>query len=272
MASIHPSGPMAPMPYGHPSAPHLTPQGYAPPQQQPRGRGAVVIGALAFVAAVAGGVLILKSARGSKQAPPATPATGSQVAMVAATPDAAAPAVAPPRDPVVAPPHDPVAAPDAAIDEVVEPHTSHHSKHTSRSAPKHVEHAVPVDAAVVETPPPPKPDASLAVQKPAMPPPPPPPPTKPARTPVVAASLVHKVSGELPTIRGDVDGDALVKMCIDEGGAVNSVKIVRATSQMPPDLTRALQGWRYQPYLNKDGKASAVCFALSLRVDVKSSD
>jgi hypothetical protein len=89
---------------------------------------------------------------------------------------------------------------------------------------------------------------------------------------VVAASAVHKVSGELPTIRGDVDGDALVKMCIDEAGSVSSVKVVRATAQMPPDLTRALQGWRYQPYTNKEGKASPVCFALSLRVDVKSSD
>jgi serine/threonine protein kinase len=276
MASIPQSGPMAPMPYGHPSAPHLTPQGYPPSPQQPHRRGAVAIGALAFVAAVAGGVVILKSTRGSKQTPPAAPppATGSQVAMVAA-PDAAAPAVAPPHEPVVVAPHDPIVAPDAAIDEVVEttePHPGHHSKHTPRSTPKHVEHAAPVYAAVVETPPPPKPDASLVVQKPAMPPPPPPPQTKPARTPVVAASLVHKVSGELPTIRGDVDGDALVKMCIDESGAVSSVRIVRASSQMPPDLTRALQGWRYQPYLNKDGKASPVCFALSLRVDVKSSD
>ena len=272
MASIHPSGPMAPMPYGHPSAPHMTPQGYAPPQQQRR-RGAVVIGALAFVAAVAGGVVILKSARGSKESPPA-PAARSHVAMVAAAPDAAAPAVVAP--PVVAPDAATGAAvdevvvetPDAAIDEVAvetpEPHTGHHAKHTPRSTPKHVEHTVPVDAAVVETPPPPPPkhDASLAVQKPAMPPPPPPPDTRPARTPVVAASLVHKVSGELPTIRGDVDGDALVKMCIDEGGAVSSVKVVRASSQMPPDLTRALHGWRYQPYLNKDGN-SPDCASLS---------
>jgi hypothetical protein len=134
---------------------------------------------------------------------------------------------------------------------------------------------VPVDAAVIETPPPPpppKPDAALVVQKPDTPPPPPPPDNKPARTPVVPAGSVHKVSGELPTIRGDADGDALVKMCIDESGGVSSVKVVHATAQMPPDLTRALQGWHYQPYMNKDGKPSPVCFALSLRVEVKSSD
>ena len=86
------------------------------------------------------------------------------------------------------------------------------------------------------------------------------------------ATAVAKISGTPPTIRGDVDGDALVKMCIDESGAVSSVKIVRATSQMPSDLTRALQGWRYKPYVNQEGKTSPVCFPLSLRVEVKSGD
>ena len=107
---------------------------------------------------------------------------------------------------------------------------------------------------------------------PPEPPPELPKPDKPARTPVVAASAVSKLSGEVPTIKGDSDGDVLVKMCIDERGHVSSVKIVRATAQMPPDLTRALEGWRYKPYMNKDGKASPVCFALPLRVVVSSSD
>ena len=70
-----------------------------------------------------------------------------------------------------------------------------------------------------------------------------------------------KLSGELPTIRGDVDGDALVKMCIDATGAVSSVNVVHATSQMPGDLTRALKGWRYKPSINKEGTASPACFA-----------
>jgi hypothetical protein len=272
---LAPSGPYAP----HPSAPMLAPT----PAVQPRSRAAIVVGALAFVVAAVGGVMIWKSTRAAKEPPPAAP--GSQVAMVAS--DAAA----------VAPQHDPndelkpTAQPDAAGDpddldhlgddeqvavDTPTPHApAHHPKHASKpvTVPKHVEHTVPVDAALVETPPPaPKPDAAVVVQKPDPPPPPPPPDTRPARTPVVAASAVQKLSGELPTIRGDVDGDALVKMCIDDAGRVSSVKIVRATAQMPPDLTRALEGWRYRPYLNKDGNPSPVCFALSLRVEVKSSD
>jgi hypothetical protein len=101
--------------------------------------------------------------------------------------------------------------------------------------------------------------------------PPPPEPAKPTRTPVVAASAVSKVSGDLPVLRGDHDGDVLVKMCIDDAGKVTSVKVVKTSPGMPADLVGALQGWHYKPYL-KDGKAEPVCFALSLRVVVKNDN
>jgi len=94
-------------------------------------------------------------------------------------------------------------------------------------------------------------------------------PPKPTRTPVVAATAVAKVSGDLPVMRGDHDGDVLVKMCIDEAGKVTSVKIVKTSPDMPSDLVGALQSWRYKPYLGKEAKPQAVCFALSLRVVVK---
>ena len=266
-------------PSSYPSLPLPAPRTSPVPQPEPRRKSYFVpLAVCAFLSAALGGVLILKSMRGTPAQPPA-PAPGSQaVAMVTAA-DAAMPAGAPQHDP------NDVLAPDAAQDEVVvEPpehathptptsptHTHHHT-----TTPKHTEHvasAPPVDAAV-ELPPPPevKPDAAVEVKvvKPVTPIVTEPP--KPARTPVVAASAVTKMSGELPTIRGDVDGDALVKMCIDESGAVSSVKVVRATSQMPGDLTRALQGWRYKPYTNQEGKTSPVCFALSLRVEVKSGD
>mgnify|MGYP001793945125 CR=1 FL=1 len=89
------------------------------------------------------------------------------------------------------------------------------------------------------------------------------------RRPGVSTSGETKVEGEGRTIRGENDGDVLEKKCIDEGGKVTSVKVVKATTEMPPDLTHALEGWRYKPYLNKDNKPTAACFALSLRVVVK---
>jgi serine/threonine protein kinase len=131
--------------------------------------------------------------------------------------------------------------------------------------------------AEVEPPPVPEPTAEPTpvpvqpqVPKP-QPVPTPPEPAKPARTPVVAATAVSKVSGELPVMRGDHDGDVLVKMCIDDSGKVISAKIVKTSPDMPSDLVGALQQWRYKPYL-KDGKAQPVCFALSLRVVVKNDN
>ncbi len=183
------------------------------------------------------------------------------------TPDAALAPLHDPNDELKAIPPD--AAPEKPVEEPAKPTASRPKHHAS--TPKHIAAAPPADAAVAEAPPPP-PDAAVVAKVTEPTPVVPEPPKAPARTPVVSASLMQKVAGELPTIRGDVDGDALVKMCIDASGAVTSVKIVRATAQMPPDLTRALQGWQYKPYTNKDGKAQPVCFALSLRVEVKSGD
>jgi len=41
---------------------------------------------------------------------------------------------------------------------------------------------------------------------------------------------------------------------------------------MPPDLTRALQTWRYTPYRNQEGKVSPACFVQRLHVVVTNSD
>ncbi|MBV8760550.1 MAG: protein kinase [Deltaproteobacteria bacterium] len=268
----------SPMPQGTPAhhTPPVSAPSYAPPPEaEPKKKGFLVVGVLAFVAAAGGGVLILKS---MKHPPPeAPPPTGSAaVAMATVTVDAAMPAVEPQHDPNDELKPDDHETPEPTPTETHKPTTpttrpKHHGTTT-----KHVTAAVPADAAVAEPPPPPpppevKPDAAVEVKKPDVTPVVET-PKAPARTPVVAASAVTKLSGDLPTIRGDSDGDALVKMCIDDGGAVTSVKVVRATAQMPSDLTRALQGWRYKPYANKDGKAQPVCFALSLRVEVKSGD
>lgn len=235
------------------------------PEAEPKRKGLIVVGVLAFAAAAAGGVLVLTSLRHAPEPPPPAASGSAAIAVAAVVPDAApVPVVAPhhDRDDEVKPDvHEEV--PDVPKPVPVRP--KHHA-----SSPKHAAAVAPADAAVAEPPPPPAVDAAVVATKPE--PVVPEPPKAPARTPVVSASLMQKVSGELPTIRGDVDGDALAKMCIDASGAVTSVRIVRATAQMPPDLTRALQGWQYKPYVNKDGKAQPVCFALSLRVEVKSAD
>jgi serine/threonine protein kinase len=93
---------------------------------------------------------------------------------------------------------------------------------------------------------------------------------KPKTTPVVAATAVTKVSGEVPQLQGNGEGsgDVLAKMCIDESGRVTSATIKKSPPELASDLQRALMGWRYKPYMKGD-KASAVCFPLQFRVVLK---
>ena len=107
---------------------------------------------------------------------------------------------------------------------------------------------------------------------PQTPVPTPPKPDQPVRTPVVAATAVSKLSGELPTFHGDHDADVLVKMCLDDHGAVTAATVVRSTGEVPAGLTAALRSWRYRPYTNTTGAASPACFALSLHLVVHPSD
>ena len=142
--------------------------------------------------------------------------------------------VQPPKDPKVEPAKDPEVEPQK--DPRVEPQDK---KVTTTQPPKETKPEPPVDS-------------------------------RPARTPVVAASAVSKLSGDVPTLRGSSgSGNVLAKMCIDESGKVTSVKIVKSPPEIAGDLQRALLGWRYAPYKNKDQKLSAVCFPLALRVVVK---
>ncbi|MEJ7601334.1 MAG: protein kinase [Kofleriaceae bacterium] len=142
---------------------------------------------------------------------------------------------------------------------------------TDKVIPKEPEVVVPdagVGSAVVKEP---------EVIPPVKPPPPPPPviPPKSTRTPIVAASAVQKLSGEIPTIKvkGGSDGSQAltVKVCIDESGRVTSAKVTKATDIAVP-LQNAILGWRYKPYRNKDSQLSAVCFPLQVGVVVRRAD
>jgi hypothetical protein len=73
---------------------------------------------------------------------------------------------------------------------------------------------------------------------------------------------VTGVSGEL--------ADVVVKLCIDEQGAVSSVKVAKAPPEIAGELPHALQGWRYTPYVNPAGVQSAACFPVAFRVVLKS--
>ncbi len=120
----------------------------------------------------------------------------------------------------------------------------------------------------------PTPAPTPIVVAPTPPVPAPPAPKPPARTPLVAATSVTKLSGELPQLQvhgSDTNGDVLAKMCIDEQGHVSSVKVIKSPAEISTALQQALSAWRYKPYL-QDGAALAVCFALSLRVVVQHAD
>jgi uncharacterized protein YraI len=91
---------------------------------------------------------------------------------------------------------------------------------------------------------------------------------------VVSATAVSKRSGAIPAIKiNGVVGefaDVVVKLCIDEQGAVSSVKVIKAPPEIAGELQHGLQGWRYTPYINAAGVQSAACFPVSFRVVFKS--
>jgi serine/threonine protein kinase len=98
-------------------------------------------------------------------------------------------------------------------------------------------------------------------------------PKVPSAPPIVSAAAVSKLSGAVPAIK--VKGvaadfaDVVVKLCIDEQGAVASVKVVKAPREIASELQRGLQSWRYTPYVNSAGVQSAACFPISFRVVLK---
>jgi hypothetical protein len=119
---------------------------------------------------------------------------------------------------------------------------------------------------------PPEPEPPRAVPKPAAAPAPA--PARHREPPVVSATAVFKQSGAIPAIKvkGVVGefADVVVKLCIDEQGAVSSVKVVKAPPEIAGALKHDLQSWRYAPWVNTAGVQSAACFPVSFRVVFKS--
>jgi hypothetical protein len=91
--------------------------------------------------------------------------------------------------------------------------------------------------------------------------------------PMVSPTAVSKRSGAIPAIKVDgAIGDSAnvtVVLCIDEQGAVSSVKVLKAPAEIAGELQHTLQSWRYQPYVNPAGVQSAACFPVSFRVVLK---
>jgi serine/threonine protein kinase len=232
-----------------------------PPPREPKQRRAPII-ALMLLALVAGS-LSAYLVFGRTSSPPVAPAP----APIAAKSD---PKPEPPRVATAAIPEikEPVALP-AKKDPPAKP-----ARKTRRDEPKRIEpEPPPVETPVTVAKPEPPPKVEPPKVEPPLPPkvgPKPVVPEKPARATGVASSAVQKLSGEVPTLRGDgSSGDALVKMCIDERGNVSSVKVVKSTADVAGELSAALATWKYKPYLNADQKPSPVCFPLSLRLVFK---
>lgn len=107
------------------------------------------------------------------------------------------------------------------------------------------------------------------------------PPTKVAtpapvisRTPaLVAVTTVTKLSGDIPTIKASsISGDSadvLSKMCIGADGRVESVKVIKSAPEISAEIQRTLMGWRYKPYVDKQGQPAPACFAMNFKVVVK---
>jgi hypothetical protein len=220
-----------------------------------------------------------------------------------ATP-AAAPVVTPPPAPVPpavpAPDSDRPASPAAAVvaeatarstavdrsDRSVRTDRKKHPSSGSRVTPHNPEPAVTAEPEPEPEPPAPTPAPGPPVARPPVTEPPPaerprtvpkPAPAPPREPPVVSATAVSKRSGAIPAIKvSKVNGgvgefaDVVVKLCIDEQGAVSSVKVVKAPPAIADELQHGLQGWRYTPYVNAAGVQTAACFPVSFRVVFKS--
>ncbi len=123
----------------------------------------------------------------------------------------------------------------------------------------------------------------------AAPPPPAPPPPEAAvpampRTParpvaeetarplMVSSDKVNRRSGSFPDLqsarRGELPGRLKALLCIDNRGAVTSVKLYdKLRTPVRAELEKALRGWRYAPY-QESGKAVPACFGLTFRTVV----
>jgi serine/threonine protein kinase len=88
----------------------------------------------------------------------------------------------------------------------------------------------------------------------------------PGAPPLVPASTVTKLSGEVPAIQGTGSADVYSKICVAIDGHVTSVKIVRPSAGIAGELQRALLEWRYKPYIDEAGQPSPACFAVNFRI------
>jgi serine/threonine protein kinase len=96
---------------------------------------------------------------------------------------------------------------------------------------------------------------------------PPQPAVRSSAPPLVPASTVTKLSGDLPaTQNASGSADVYSKICIGIDGHVSSVKIIKASAGIAAELQRTLLGWRYKPYVDASGQPSPACFAMNLRL------
>ena len=276
MQYAQPAPTPAPIPTAQMRAQHV------PPEEPPRRKVLVYALAVAIMITLGAviGVLYTSPDRVAKSDPAPTP-TATATATVPDPPPSAGTALpSPSPSPSPSPLPGPVAVTTAHDHPVPTAHPTHHDHPTGHNLAANPPDAHVDPTPIAETPPPHVDPTPTPVPTPLPTPPtvPPPPPTVtpklPTRTPVVAASSVTKLSGELPQLQvhgSDTNGDVLAKICIDEQGHVSSAKVLKSPAEITGDLQHALEGWRYKPYA-KDGVTSAVCFALSLRVVVKHAD
>jgi hypothetical protein len=91
---------------------------------------------------------------------------------------------------------------------------------------------------------------------------------------LVASSSVKKIQGSISAVKVTVGKDGfaevMIEVCIDEYGHVSSVKILKAMPEIIKQIQRDLTEWRYEPYIDSDGRRLAVCFPVWFSVLTKS--
>jgi TonB family protein len=108
------------------------------------------------------------------------------------------------------------------------------------------------------------------------PPPPPPPPPPKVETITPQALEAQRISGEKNIVPDDVTKTEIqrsgknrlvvpVKLCVNEGGRVTSVNVMKSSGFTAYDnkIKREMQTWKYRPFM-VNNKAAPVCTAITL--------
>jgi hypothetical protein len=92
-------------------------------------------------------------------------------------------------------------------------------------------------------------------------------PTGPVKPAIVPPMAVTQVSGRVPKVKSrqmqkGSQATLSAKLCIDAGGRVTSVTMLKSVADVEAEVKSALRSWRYKPYV-QNGTPTPACFGVT---------